>query len=132
MRNLKVSLTILPIFAVAFIIYFSVQGFSSEPKHAAHVNSIQNKTSGTVFTVHLLGSTGCLNGNYTYCVNGGLITNASGDFQVELECNQYSTICVQSSSGCKGTWSGYANCEDGLLINITLVPNEEGLCDCMR
>ncbi|MBN8569133.1 MAG: hypothetical protein J0M18_05845 [Ignavibacteria bacterium] len=138
MKNFRMILSLLPVLFISVFIYFLSTGFfradigKAAPAHSSTLTKI--KTSGTVFTVHLTdsGSNHCLSGNYTYCVNGGLITSASGDFQVELECNEYTTICVQSSSGCKGTWTGYVNCEDSLLIIIDLMPNNEGLCDCMH
>lgn len=129
------------LFAVLSL-YFIINGYGQKASGKDVLNKVNpieiNKgtpvRTSQLFNVHLVSneSAGCLSGDYTYCVNGGLITNASGDFQIEADCESYVTICVQSSSGCKGEWSGYVTCEFAQTITINLVPNEEGVCDCMR
>ncbi len=117
MKNLKGFLVLLPLLVLAVFIYFSTNGFSSQPDSKTLLVNKENERTDTkkpsiVYPVHLtnIGGGGCLSGDYTYCIDHGRSMKASGDFEVDLACGQYHTICINSSTGCYGTWTGWIDC----------------------
>lgn len=119
MKHFKVFSAFLPLLAIACFIYFSTSGFSSTQLGNKFESEIQpvkivaKKPNGLIYLVHLTNTGGghCLTGDYTYCIDGGTSSHATGDFYVELNCDEYHTICINSSQGCYGTWTGYIDCK---------------------
>jgi hypothetical protein len=138
MKNLRVVFAAIPFLLLTIFIYFSINGFSSH----ANTGSTKLKDPGLtikdkpsiIYPVHLTNTTGggCLSGDYTYCIDGGKPQTATGDFEVDLACGQYHTICVNSSTGCYGTWTGWIDCFatfPQIDIDLATTPPVECFCN---
>ena len=128
MKNLKVVFAFLSIILLSGFIYFSNEGFSTQP------SASEDKSTDITITVQVLGTELCLgNGNLKYCVNGGGLMSFPSNGEIKVPCNTPITICVLAGTGCCGSWSGQLDCDViGLpyTLTITLANNEGRCCRC--
>lgn len=124
MKNIRVILSLLPVLALTFFIYLSTLGFSHAPLEKSK-SEFKKPSASMILAVHItdVGGNHCLTGDYTYCVNGGPAIQVFSDyFEVEVPCGDDVTICVTSSAGCTGSWTGPASCEPQPRVTIDISP----------
>jgi hypothetical protein len=137
MKKFKVFSASVSFFLFLTFIYFSAAGFSADTDAklatAQEIKKINDsKPSSTVMLYIILTDSGgnhCLNGSYTYCINGGIAMSASGEgFYIEVPCGEEITICVQSEL-CSGWWTGVPACNTDTFKIIDMSPDNHA-CNC--